>query len=63
MSITIQDIKEALDGCEIRSITMEGVVGFNRGKCFRGGEEIFPTDKQIKRLWKEYLREELGTFS
>ena len=56
----ISEIQELLNGCEVRSISMEGLVGCNRNKWFQNGTEIFPTDKQISKLWKEYLKDELG---
>ena len=56
----IEDIQEMLNGYEVHSITMEGVVGYWNKKWHQGGYEIFPTDKQIRKIYKEYVKYELS---
>lgn len=54
----IQEIKEMLNGCEVR--TSKGVVGVNNGIATRNGEELTMTNRLWNSLWRSYVKEELG---
>jgi len=57
--MTTQEIYSELNGCEVNSLSLEGVVGIINGHVYRNGEEIHPTDPQMRKLWREYVHNEL----
>ncbi len=58
--ISIEEIKEMLNGCEVQSISQEGVVGFSKGNFYMDSDILDLSEKEIQKLWKEYLKNELN---
>jgi hypothetical protein len=56
----VVEILEMLEGCEVQSTSQKGVVGIYKGNPYKNGEELDLSDKQLKKLWKEYVKNELG---
>lgn len=59
-SMTVEQILQTMNGCECNSLTFEGCVAVNNGELWMDGKKIKFTNRQIKRLWNEYMIEELG---
>jgi hypothetical protein len=58
--MTRVEILEMLNGCEVQSKSQKGVVGVYQEQFYKDGEELDLSDKQVKKLWKEYVKNELG---
>ena len=56
----VVEILEMLEGCEVQSTSQKGVVGFYKGNAYKNGDELDLNDKQLKKLWREYVKNELG---
>lgn len=58
----LQYIQQQLNGCEVQSLSQEGVVGINKGRAYRDGEDISDTlsEEDWNDLWIEYLENERG---
>ncbi len=56
----ITEIKTLLEGCEISSLTYEGVVYVSNGVAYTQGEKLKSPDWSI--LWKEYIASELTSW-
>jgi hypothetical protein len=59
--MTTKEIKKELEGCEVISLSNEGVVGIYNGKVYRSGVEIKMKVRDWYQLWKEYVQQELGS--
>jgi hypothetical protein len=53
--MTANEIKNTLDGCEVNSLTYEGVVYVSNGKAYMDGDVIRVS---WKTLWNEYIGNE-----
>jgi len=56
----VTDITNDLNGCEVDSISQEGVVGINNGKFYMNGNELKLSNDAVLTLWDEYVENELG---
>jgi len=56
------EILEMLDGCEVQSLSQEGVVYCLKGVLYQDGDVLDLTEKEIKKLWREYVKQELAEF-
>ena len=65
MKNKIEEIKKALDGCEVESLMFEGVVGVDNGVVTRAydGKQMKMSDRKWKILEDEYFENEFGGMS
>ena len=54
------DRVNALEGCEVNSVTYEGYVYVESGKVWQEGEVVdtLDTNKKVSYLWDDYLESE-----
>jgi hypothetical protein len=58
-TMTVEEIQKQLNGCEVISLSCEGVVYVSNGKVIRDGEDITES-VDWQELWDEYTDNELG---
>jgi len=59
--MTARKILELLEGNEILSLSLEGCVGILGGKVVHEGKVLKVSAGQIKKLFDEYFRQEIGS--
>lgn len=55
--MTVSEIKKFMEGCEVQSLTYEGVVGVVNGEAYSYGEKI---RVNWNTLYDEYAEQEVG---
>lgn len=58
MDTNIDIIVRSLDGCEVNSLSQEGVIYVSNGCFYRDGEQLFLKKSHIVTLYREYIENE-----